>query len=169
MPGGVAGVAAIIVAPLCRLQSLQVTDLIMDSSGMLNHITLARTLILFVAVTFSGCSGLSLASGRLELDDLASLRPSRTSYDDVIVRCGQPLREVHTDGEIRATYAFEQEAASLSNIDGKGFVRGVGGFVSTYPMGQGEVTLVFDAKTRLYKTRQWQSTKALQVPLTTPN
>jgi hypothetical protein len=141
----------------------------MGSFGMQNHITWIRTLILIAIVTFSGCSGLSSESGRLELDDLASLKPSRTSYDAVIARCGQPLREVQTDGEIRATYAFEQEAASLSNIDGKGFVRGVGGFVNTYPIGQGEVTLVFDAKTRLYKNRQWQSTKALQVPLTTPN
>ena len=136
---------------------------------MLNHITLARILLMFAAVIFSGCSGLNLASGRLELDDLASLRPSRTSYDAVIARCGQPLREVQTAGEIRATYVFEQEAASLSNIDGKGFVRGVGGFVNTYPVGQGEVTLLFDAETRLYKNRQWQSTKALQVPQITPN
>jgi hypothetical protein len=134
---------------------------------MQNNIRFARTIILIAAVAFSGCSGLNLASGRLGLDDLASLRPSRTSYDAVIARCGQPLKEVQTAGEIRSTYAFEQEAASLSNIDGKGFVRGVGGFVNTYPVGQGEVTLVFDAKTRLYKNRQWQSTKTLQVPQTT--
>jgi hypothetical protein len=110
-----------------------------------------------------------LASGRLQLDDLASLQPSRTAYDTVISRCWQPLRERQTDGEIMATYAFEQQASSLSNIDGKGFVRGVGGFVNTYPMSQGEVTLVFDAKTRLYKNRHWQSTEPLQVPQTTPN
>ena len=134
---------------------------------MQNHISFARTLILIAAVAFSGCSGLNFASGRLGMDDLASLRPSGTPYEAVIARCGQPLREVQTDGEIRATYAFEQEAASLSNIDGKGFVRGVGSFVNTYPVGQGEVTLVFDAKTRLYKNRQWQSTETLQVPQTT--
>jgi hypothetical protein len=136
---------------------------------MQNQITFARTVILIATVTFLGCSGISSESGRLELDALASLKPSRTSYDAVIARCGQPLREVQTDREIRATYAFKQEAASLSNIDGKGFVRGVGGFVNTYPLGQGEVTLVFDAKTRLYKNRQWQSTKALQAPRTTPD
>ena len=99
--------------------------------------TFARTLILIatVNVTFTGCSGFGLESGRLELDDLASLKPSRTSYDTVTSRCGQPLREVQTDSEIRATYAVEQQASSLSNIDGKGFVRGVGGFVNTYPTG----------------------------------
>lgn len=80
----------------------------------------------------------------------------------MISRCGPPLRKETSGGEIRATYAVEQEAASLSNIDGKGFVRGVGGFVNTYPVGSRDVTLVFDAKSRLYKKREWQSTNALQ-------
>ena len=131
--------------------------------------TFASTFILLATVTLIGCSGFNLESGRLELDDLSSLRPSRTSYDTVISRCGHPLREVQTDGEIRATYPFEQQASSLSNIDGKGFVRGVGGFVNMYPTGQSEVTLVFDARTRLYRKRQWQSMEALQVPQITPN
>lgn len=119
-----------------------------------------RTLILIAAATLSACSGLE--PGRLDLDDLSSLKPSRTAYDTVISRCGPPLREETSGAEIRATYAVEQEAASLSNIDGKGFVRGVGGFVNTYPVGSRDVTLVFDAKTRLYKKREWQSTNALQ-------
>jgi hypothetical protein len=140
----------------------------MDFFGMQN--TFARTLILIatVIITFTGCSGFGLESGRLELDDLASLKPSRISYDTVTTRYGQPLREVQTDSEIWATYAVEQQGSSLSNIDGKGFVRGVGGFVNTYPTGQVKVTLVFDAKTRLYKNHQWQSTKAIQVLQTTP-
>lgn len=125
-----------------------------------------RTLILIAAATLSACSGLE--PGRLDLDDLSSLKPSRTAYDTVISRCGPPLREETSGGEIRATYAVEQEAASLSNIDGKGFVRGVGGFVTTYPVGSRNVTLVFDAKTRLYKKREWQSTNALQASGASP-
>ena len=124
-----------------------------------------RTLIL-IAATLTACSGLE--PGRLDLDDLSSLKPSRTAYDTVISRCGPPLREETSGGEIRATYAVDQEAASLSNIDGKGFVRGVGGFVTTYPVGSRDVTLVFDAKTRLYKTREWHSANALQAPGASP-
>ena len=86
----------------------------------------------------------------------------------MISQCGPPLREETSGGEIRATYAVEQEAASLSNIDGKGFVRGIGGFVNTYSLGSRNVTLVFDAKTRLYKKREWQSANALQAPGANP-
>ena len=100
--------------------------------------------------------------------NLSSLKPSRTAYDTVISRCGPPLREETSGAEIRATYAVEQEAASLSNIDGKGFVRGVGGFVNTYPVGSRDITLVFDAKTRLYNKREWQSTNALKAPAASP-
>jgi hypothetical protein len=82
----------------------------------------------------------------------------------MIFQYGVPLREDESDGEIRATYVLEQEAASLSNIDGKGFVRGVGGFVNTYPTGLREVTLVFDSKTRRYKRLKWQTASTLQAP-----
>jgi hypothetical protein len=106
------------------------------------------------------CTALFSCSGqeprRLNLDDLSFLRPSLTSYQAMIFQYGVPLREDESDGEIRATYVLEQEAASLSNINGKGFVRGVGGFVNTYPTGLREVTLVFDAKTRRYKRLKWQ-------------
>jgi|GEM_PF-863447 len=120
------------------------------------------------AVALAGCS--SPGPARLELNDLSSLKPSRTSYETVKSRYGQPLHEHEEEsgGEIRMTYAVDQEASSLSNIDGKGFVRGVGGFVNTYRTGSRNVTLVFDATTRLYKKLQWQPSNTLQVPPASP-
>lgn len=129
-------------------------------------ILFTRSIILMAAVALTACS--SLEPARLELNDLSSLKPSRTSYEAVMSRYGQPQHEEESGGEIRVTYAMDQEASSLSNIDGKGFVRGVGGFVNTYRTGSRNVTLVFDATTRLYKKFQWQSTNTLQVPRTSP-
>ena len=129
-------------------------------------ILFTRSIILMAAVALTACS--SLEPARLELNDLSSLKPSRTSYEAVMSRYGQPQHEEESGGEIRVTYAVDQEASSLSNIDGKGFVRGVGGFVNTYRTGSRNVTLVFDATTRLYKKFQWQSTNTLQVPRTSP-
>ena len=125
-----------------------------------------RAIILIATVALTACS--SLEPARLELNDLSSLKPSRTTYEAVMSRYGQPQHAEESGGEIRVTYAVDQEASSLSNIDGKGFVRGVGGFVNTYRTGSRNVTLVFDANTRLYKKFQWQSTNTLQVPRTSP-
>lgn len=125
-----------------------------------------RTIVLMAAVALTACS--SLEPARLELNDLSSLKPSRTTYEAVMSRYGQPQHEEESGGEIKVTYAVDQEASSLSNIDGKGFVRGVGGFVNTYRTGSRNLTLVFDATTRLYKKFQWQSTNTLQVPRTSP-
>ena len=125
-----------------------------------------RAIILIATVALTACS--SLEPARLELNDLSSLKPSRTTYEAVMSRYGQPQHEEESGGEIKVTYAVDQEASSLSNIDGKGFVRGVGGFVNTYRAGSRNVTLVFDANTRLYKKFQWQSTNTLQVPRASP-
>lgn len=122
--------------------------------------------MLIAGIFLTACTGAE--RGHLVLDDLSYLKPSSTSYDEVISRYGQPLRERVIKGEIRATYMLEEQSASLSNIDGKGFVRGVGGFVNTYPSGSQEVTLVFDARTRLYKKRQWDSMSLLPDPHASP-
>ena len=125
-----------------------------------------RSIILMATVALTACS--SLEPARLELNDLSSLKPARTSCETVISRYGQPRQEEESGGEIRLTYTVDQEASSLSNIDGKGFVRGVGGFANTYRTGSRNVTLVFDATTRLYKRLQWQPSNTLPIPQATP-
>jgi hypothetical protein len=126
----------------------------------------SRIFMLIVGVALTACT--VAERGHLVVDDLSYLKPSSTSYDEVISRYGQPLRKQDINGEIRATYTLEEQSASLSNIDGKGFVRGVGGFVNTYPSGSQEVTLVFDAKTRMYKKRQWDSMSLPPDPQASP-
>jgi hypothetical protein len=138
----------------------------MSAFAMKNPNVFTRTIVLMATVALAACS--SLEPARLELNDLSSLKPSRTTYETVISRYGQPQHEEESGGELRVTYAVDQEASSLSNIDGKGFVRGVGGFVNTYRTGSRNVTLVFDATTRLYQKLQWPSTNTLQVPRASP-
>lgn len=122
---------------------------------MKNRNSVGWILSLIVGTALRACAGRE--PQRLDLDDLSFLRPSLTSYEAMIFQYGEPLRVEESGGKIRATYVVEQEAASLSNIDGKGFVRGVGGFVNTYPTGLlRDVILVFDAKTRRYKRLHWQ-------------
>lgn len=140
--------------------------LLMSVFTLKNQSLFTRTIVLMATVALTACS--SLEPARLELNDLSSLKPSHTTYEAVMSRYGQPQHEEESGGEIRVTYAVDQEASSLSNIDGKGFVRGVGGFVNTYRTGSRNVTLVFDATTRLYKKLQWQSTNTLQAPRTSP-
>jgi hypothetical protein len=127
---------------------------------------LCGELLIVMTLSLTACSG--MGHGRLELDDLPSLKKSSTTLDAVISRYGEPLHSEESGGEIKATYAMEEQESALSNVDGKGFVRGVGGFVDTYRTGSRNVTLVFDAKTRLYKNLQWQTASTLRLPGANP-
>lgn len=129
---------------------------------MKNQGLFARTRILMAWAVFGACS--SPEPRRLDLDDLSFMKPSLTLYEAMIFQFGRPLQEEASGDEFRATYPVKQELASVTNINGKGFARRVGGLVNAYPTGPQEVTLVFNAKNRRYKRLQWQLASSRQDP-----
>jgi hypothetical protein len=89
-------------------------------------------------------------SSEITMDQIVGLARQPHTYEDVVSRFGAPVTEWQSDRVNYAVYPVNEYASALSNIDGKGFVPGVGGFVDTYKLSESQVILSFDRKTGKY-------------------
>lgn len=100
-----------------------------------------------------GCSSLAMTRP-FTFSEVSRLKPAVTTYEQVVAKYGEPQQVAEKDDELRVAYMVDETESTLSNIDGKAFVRGVGGSVMTYKNDSRMVTLLFDKNTRLYKGRE---------------
>ena len=103
-----------------------------------------------------GCSSLAMTRP-FTYSEISHLKPAVTSYDQLVGKSGDPQQVTENGDELRVAYMVDETESTLSNVDGKAFVRGVGGSVMTYKNDSRMVILLFDKKTRLYKGREQQN------------
>ena len=100
-----------------------------------------------------GCSSMAMTRP-FTYSEVSRLKPAVTTYEQVVAKYGDPQQVTENGDELRVAYMVDETESTLSNIDGKAFVRGVGGSVMTYKNDSRMVTLLFDKNTRLYKGRE---------------
>ena len=108
---------------------------------------------LLMLLQLVGCSSLAMTRP-FTFSEVSRLKPAVTTYEQVVAKYGEPQQVAEKDDELRVAYMVDETESTLSNIDGKAFVRGVGGSVMTYKNDSRMVTLLFDKNTRLYKGRE---------------
>lgn len=104
--------------------------------------------LLALLLSLSAC--VALEHGAVTADEIAHLSRQSLTYDEVIARLGQPSVVWEAGDRTYAGYRINEYESAMSNVDGKGFVPGVGSFAETFKVGSRSVTLEFEKTSGKY-------------------
>lgn len=109
-----------------------------------------RDLFIFLALLLSLSACADLERSAVTADEIAHLSKQNLTYNDVIMKLGKPSVAWETGDRKYAAYRINEYESAMSNVDGKGFVPGIGSFVDTFKLGSRSVTLEFDKTSEKY-------------------
>ena len=106
------------------------------------------TVFLALHLSLGGCA--SLTRSEVTADEVAHLSKQNLTYEAVIAKFGAPSVAWETKDRKYAAYRINEYESAMSNVDGKGFVPGIGGFVDTFKVSSRSVTLEFEKPSGRY-------------------
>lgn len=104
--------------------------------------------LLALLPSLSAC--VALESSTVTADEIAHLSRQHLTYEEVIEKLGRPAVVWEAGDRKYAGYRIDEYESAMSNVDGKGFVPGIGSFAETFKMGSRSVTLEFEKTTGKY-------------------
>lgn len=104
--------------------------------------------LLTLLLSLSACA--ALERNTVTADEIAHLSRQHLSYDEVIEKLGKPAVVWEAGDRKYAGYRIDEYESAMSNVDGKGFVPGVGSFAETFKVGSRSVTLEFEKTSGKY-------------------